>query len=75
MDNSISELDSVALLADLPDEGLKKGQSGTVVFVHREGEAFEVEFMLTPRKSIVATVQPTHLLKLHGLRSVPASGS
>ena len=41
----IEELDLVALLIDLPDLGLVRGDVGTVVFVHGQHEAFEVEFM------------------------------
>lgn len=41
----IKELDSVVLTTDLPDLGLRQGDLGTVVLVHREGEAYEVEFM------------------------------
>jgi hypothetical protein len=41
----IQELDCVALTTDVPEYGLAKGDIGTVVLVHKEGEAFEVEFM------------------------------
>jgi hypothetical protein len=43
--NSINELDAVALTCDLPDHGLKAGDVGTAVLVHRDGAAFEVEFI------------------------------
>jgi len=75
MTDDISELDPVALLADIPQEGLKAGQTGTVVYVHDGGDAYEVEFILAPRKSAVATIPRGQLLKLHGLPSVPAVGS
>jgi len=39
------ELDSVVLTTDLPDYGLKKGDIGTVVLVHRDGIGLKVEFM------------------------------
>jgi hypothetical protein len=64
---SIKELDIVALLSDLPGEGLRAGQAGTVVFVHAGVEAYEVEFPLEPRRSVVATISPSQVLKLHGL--------
>lgn len=35
----------MALLEDLPTHGLVAGDVGTVVFVHREGQGYEVEFM------------------------------
>lgn len=41
----IKELDAVALTSDLPDQGLKRGDVGTAVLVHGNGEAFEVEFV------------------------------
>jgi hypothetical protein len=41
----IPELDLAVLLADVPDEGLVAGDVGTVVLVHADGAAYEVEFM------------------------------
>ena len=41
----IEELDDVILEEDLPEYGLKQGDIGTVVLVHKGGEAYEVEFM------------------------------
>lgn len=41
----IKEHDRVILTSDLPKEGLKAGDVGTVIHVHRAGEAFEVEFL------------------------------
>ena len=43
--NNIKELDAVALTGDLPKQGLKRGDVGTAVLVHGDGEAFEVEFV------------------------------
>ncbi|HKQ38821.1 MAG TPA: DUF4926 domain-containing protein [Verrucomicrobiae bacterium] len=43
--NEIKELDAVALTKDLPDQGLKRGDVGTAVLVHGQGDAFEVEFV------------------------------
>ena len=67
MGDEIRELDVVALVKDLPEEKLLAGQTGTAVFVHGGGEAFEVEFQVEPRRSIVATVPRENLLKLRGL--------
>jgi len=66
MTDPICEYDMVALLADLPEFNLPAGQTGAVVFVHDGEKAFEVEFPLTPRKSVVATVDRSNLLKLKG---------
>ncbi|NQT52826.1 DUF4926 domain-containing protein [bacterium] len=40
----VSERDTIVLTADLPEEGLKAGDMGTVVLVHGKGEGYEVEF-------------------------------
>ena len=54
---SIHEHDCVVLTADLPSEGLEAGDVGTVVHIHRGGEAFEVEFMTLAGNTLaVATV-------------------
>ena len=41
----IKERDPVALTADLPEHGLKRGDVGTAMLVHGNGEGFEVEFV------------------------------
>ena len=41
----IEEHSSVVLTEPLPAAGLEAGDVGVVVHVHRNGEAFEVEFM------------------------------
>ena len=41
----IQQLDIVILLKDRPNEGLVKGDVGSVVFIHEGGKAFEVEFI------------------------------
>lgn len=43
----IELFDTVALLEDLPEENLWRGQVGAVVEVYNDGEAFEVEFVDT----------------------------
>ena len=59
---SIKEHDCVVLTTRLPDEGLEAGDVGTVVHVHRDGVAFEVEFAtLTGETVAVATVAATHV--------------
>ncbi len=68
MRDDIHDLDVVTLIKDLPAEGLSAGQTGTVVFVHESGPAYEVEFMIEPRRSVVATVERDHILKLKGLQ-------
>ena len=45
--SNIKLFDGVALLEDLPEENLWRGQIGAVVEVYNDGEAFEVEFVDT----------------------------
>lgn len=57
----IKEHDRIVLTSDLPKEGLKAGDVGTVVHIHSKGEAYEVEFLtLDGRTATVATVQALH---------------
>ena len=54
---NIHEHDCVVLTADLPADGLEAGDVGTVVHIHRGGEAYEVEFMTLAGNTLaVATV-------------------
>jgi len=58
----IKEHDCIVLTQDLPNEGLQAGDVGTVVYIHRGGEAYEVEFVtLTGQTVAVATVRSTQL--------------
>ncbi len=43
----IKLFDTVALLEDLPEENLWRGQVGAVVEIYDSGKAFEVEFVDT----------------------------
>lgn len=53
----IKEHDQIVLTSDLPKEGLKAGDVGTVVHIHSKGEAFEVEFFtLDGKTAAIATV-------------------
>jgi len=53
----IKEHDLIVLTCDLPKEGLKAGDVGTVVHIHKRGEAFEVEFVTLNGDTVaVATV-------------------
>jgi uncharacterized protein DUF4926 len=53
----IKEHDCVVLTQDLPDGGLKAGDIGTVVHIHENGAAYEVEFMTLAGETIcVATL-------------------
>jgi hypothetical protein len=53
----IKEHDRVVLRKAIPAQGLKVGDVGTVVHVHKKGEAFEVEFLTLHGETVaVATL-------------------
>jgi hypothetical protein len=58
----IQEHDCIVLTRDLLDEGLRAGDVGTVVHIHRDAAAYQVEFTtLTGQTVAVATVLPAQL--------------
>src|SRR5712691_4172145 len=66
-DEVLNELDAVALLEDLPTHGLVAGDVGTVVFVHHEGEGYEVEFMDADGRTLaVETLQAHQVAPVRG---------
>ncbi len=58
----IQEHDCIVLTQDVPAEGLRAGDVGTVVHIHGDAVAYEVEFMtLTGRTVAVTSVLPSQL--------------
>ena len=58
----IQEHDCIVLTDDIPTEGLRAGDVGTVIHVHGAQAGYEVEFMtLTGRTVAVATVLPSQM--------------
>ncbi len=58
----ISEHDCIVLLQDLPEEGLKAGDIGTVVHIHKRGAGYEVEFMTLAGETVaIVTLLPDQL--------------
>jgi len=58
----INEHDRVVLTADLRNERLESGDVGTVVRVHGNGSAFEVEFVALDGKTVaLVTVERTQV--------------
>lgn len=51
----IAELDRVILTEDLLEYGLKAGDIGTVVLLHRGGEGYEVEFATLDGETLAVT--------------------
>jgi len=74
----IRELDSVVLKSDLPEQGLKQGDVGTVVMVHRGGDGFEVEFIALDGETIAVVtllasqVRPTRRREIAHARVLEA---
>jgi len=53
----IKEHDRIVLTADLPEQGLKEGDVGTIVHVHEQGKAYEVEFLTLDGQTVaIATL-------------------
>lgn len=62
----IKLFDSVALLEDLPEENLWRGQIGAVVEIYKNGEAFEVEFVDTDGRTYgLLALRAKQLMLLH----------
>jgi len=62
----LEELDRAVLLVDLPQQGLKAGDIGTVVMVHNGGQGYTVEFLTLGGDTVAvetlsaAQVRPVH---------------
>jgi hypothetical protein len=58
----IKEHDCVVLTTDIPGEELETGDAGTVVHIHGDGSAYEVEFMTLAGTTVtVAMILPFQL--------------
>ena len=58
----IKEHDCIILTQDIPNEGLQAGDVGTAIHVHRDGTAYEVEFVTLSGITVtVATVLSSQL--------------
>lgn len=65
MNSQMNLLDVVALLENLPELGLYRGQVGTIVEVYEPG-VFEVEFSdLNGRAYAIETLNASQLMLLH----------
>jgi hypothetical protein len=54
----IQELDTVILTRDMPQQKLRKGDLGAVVLVHRDGLAYEVEFVTLGGQTLAVVTLP-----------------
>jgi hypothetical protein len=50
----LSELDTAVLVRDLPEFGLKAGDIGTIVLIHR-AKGYDVEFMTLTGRTVAVT--------------------
>ena len=61
----VKEHDCVVLTQEVPGEGLQTGDVGTVVHVHENGAAYEVEFVTFAGETVaVATVLSSQLRRV-----------
>jgi uncharacterized protein DUF4926 len=58
----IKEHDRVVLRQGVPEQGLKTGDVGTVVHVHKKGKAFEIEFVALDGETLaIATLEASQI--------------
>lgn len=69
-DKMIRELERVVLTEDMPDQGLRQGDIGTVVLVHRGGEGFEVEFVTLDGETVAVVTLLASQLRPIGRREI-----
>lgn len=69
----IPELAIVALTEDLPEEGLKAGDVGTVVLVHDAGAGYEVEFCSLTGETIAVVTVDAPQVRAIGQRELPSA--
>ncbi len=61
----ITENELVALLSDLPDTDLRRGDVGTAVYVYEDGKMVEVEFVNATGETLaVTTLQTTQVKRI-----------
>ncbi len=63
------ELDSVALVRDLPEHGLKAGDIGTIVLLHGNS-GYEVEFMTLDGETVAVESLSAEEIRSIGRREV-----
>jgi hypothetical protein len=62
----IREHDRIVLRENLPKEGLEEGDVGTVVHIHEEGKAFEIEFVaLDGETAAIVTLEASKVRPVH----------
>jgi hypothetical protein len=59
----IQELETVILDRDVPEQKLRKGDLGTVVFVHGDGAAYGVEFVTLDGQTLAVVTLPADAVR------------
>ena len=59
----MKDLDIVIVNSNIPNINIKKGDTGTIVYTHNNGEAFEVEFIENGKTTGVHTIRREFLTK------------
>lgn len=54
----MNEHDIIVLADDLPEQGLVKGDVGTVVMTHADGTGYEVEFVTLEGETVAVVTLP-----------------
>ena len=67
----IEEHSSVVLTEPLPAAGLEAGDVGVVVHVHRNGEAYEVEFMTLDGNTLTVETLTAQQIRAARNRDIP----
>jgi uncharacterized protein DUF4926 len=67
----IKEHDFVVLTEDLPKEGLKAGDVGTVVHIHENGAGYELEFMTLAGETIAIVTLLASQVRPAAKREIP----
>jgi hypothetical protein len=61
----IRELESIVLVGDLPEHGLRDGDIGAVVHIHPGASGYEVEFMTLDGQTVaVVSLLPSQVRRI-----------
>lgn len=71
----IKEHDRIILTEAIEEHGLKSGDIGAVVYVHKGGDAFEVEFVTLDGKTAAIVELESRQIRVAGTREIPHARS
>ena len=67
----IREHQRIVLTAEVPEEKLKAGDIGTVVHIHGQGEAFEVEIIALNGDTVTVVTLPAGKIRPIAEKEIP----